>query len=407
MFTAAKLNPFDASIIKPLDPLYVKDHEEGFLNSAFADITDVVCPLVDTVPRLWILTEDMRVLVGIEHVYQHPEAYLECKETLNSFRQSVMNEAKDEIKKTSGRLEPSETEITNMMNRLGRGHVTLSTKYDPKGNVRPEKAYIAGELYLKEGRWTLNNQSGRYFHVLNGDKIAILHFLRKAQSIINRALKISTDIEMTKDRTPEALWKKMLKKEESKNDEKRTEEERALQLIKKTFKHTLGKGNESSAYGLISKRLNEDKILKQLKELKILKEDTTKIRLQNIIQYFQTPNFTTTISAIIPNAKLLDTLSKLADSLVFIRAIANQAAEVEGTEVKAPSPTVGCNTLIIGRRLSPNEPATVLSQGNPGDSANPSLSPVIASPKTAPLPIILADSNCQDLTPDRSHFVIQ
>jgi len=143
-------------------PFKVKPSEKGRINLAFANITmdkkdGVTFKPVQGVTYLWVYTEKKEIVIGIEEAWKYPQAFIDT----NDVKQTQDFERK---------IKPQ------LMASSLLGHVTLSCLFSQaqnnRGQAEPQngKAFIGGELKFINGKWLVDNQSGRFGIINNTSK---------------------------------------------------------------------------------------------------------------------------------------------------------------------------------------------------------------------------------------------
>jgi hypothetical protein len=161
----------------------VKPHESGRLNSFYTNITlngmkSESCKLVESVPYLWVYNDKEEIIIGVEDPLKYPQAFVDPGIP-------IQKAAFDKIK-------PSLFAARKL------GHPTLASHFDDKGAALTDRgqAYIGGELICENGKWILNNVSGRYGKLKNKPK-DVQRLMHEVGNKLSAALGVQVMVNVT------------------------------------------------------------------------------------------------------------------------------------------------------------------------------------------------------------------
>tara|TARA_R110000868_G_scaffold8205_7_gene42715 strand:- start:21771 stop:22337 length:567 start_codon:yes stop_codon:yes gene_type:complete len=140
------------------------EHEQYRINLTFCNVTrGEYMPLMAYVTYIWALRTDGQLVLGVEKLHKHPQLI----KAMGLYKQIVPKSHK-------------------------LGHPTLA--YD---GVDYCDISIAGELYwLMDGRWCMNNDSGRYGVLKRFTTAEVYHLMNTAKKVFHKAIGLNPVIQL-------------------------------------------------------------------------------------------------------------------------------------------------------------------------------------------------------------------
>lgn len=139
----------------------IKASEKNRINPAYTNISQgQTFKAIEGVTYLWLYTDKMEVIMGIDKPWHYPEAF------------KVNNDA--EWQRIAAQLREG-AQSNNKLEPIG--HPTLACTFEPTGAAKSEegKAYLGGELRYDNSKdqWVLSNKSGRFGRAKETDAFII------------------------------------------------------------------------------------------------------------------------------------------------------------------------------------------------------------------------------------------
>ncbi len=130
-------------------PYKIKEAEKERLNPTFTYLENMEYEsLIPGVPYLWVMNEESKVIVGIEKPWLYPQAL-----GFKGDEDIWLNKIKVKLEKSGA--------------STGFGHPSLAPKFNNESGeiittTESEVAYLGGEINFKNGKWIVDNYSGRF-----------------------------------------------------------------------------------------------------------------------------------------------------------------------------------------------------------------------------------------------------
>ncbi|MCP0913036.1 DUF5617 domain-containing protein [Legionella sp. 27cVA30] len=178
-----QLNPSNKKEFPLLKPSHLNRYESQRINLGYTNLhhSSQKINLIKDVNYLWVYNAKKELILGIEEPWKYPQAFIDRQNTeqLNFFNSKILPQLKK-----AGIL----------------GHPTLACHFSAQGSALPKEgqAFIAGELGYREGKWVLNNNSGRYSQYSKEDPKQIKFYMDEvAKQFIRHSTEKEIKIELT------------------------------------------------------------------------------------------------------------------------------------------------------------------------------------------------------------------